>query len=105
MKIVGIYSFNKGKEIIEQKHPDLVAEIKKIISSVDAPRYKSKKSKEKTMKGRMLFSPVRLNKSFKSEFKNGNGSRLKWRVIIRQVVMWMAIRTKKPRVLSVRWIL
>lgn len=76
MKIAGIYSFNKGKEIIKQKYPELIKEIKNIISSVDALRYKSKKSKEKTMMGQMLFSPIELNKAFKSEFK-----KLKWKPV------------------------
>lgn len=69
MKIAGIYSFNKGKEIIERERPRFVEEIKGIIASIDASKYKNKKSKEKTMKGRMLFSPVRLNKAFKAEFR------------------------------------
>ncbi|OGX45283.1 MAG: restriction endonuclease [Omnitrophica WOR_2 bacterium RIFCSPLOWO2_12_FULL_51_8] len=69
MKIVGIYSFNKGKEIIERHHPELITEIKDIISSIDASKYKIKKSKEKTMKGKMLFSPIKLNEAFKSKFK------------------------------------
>lgn len=68
MKIVGIYSFNNGKEIIEKKHPELILEISKIITSIDASKYKVKKSKEKTMKGKMLYSPVSLNKAFKSKF-------------------------------------
>lgn len=72
MKIVGIYSFNKGKEIIESEQPDLLKEIREIISSIDASKYKNKKSKEKTMKGRMLYSPVRLNKAFKAKFKKLN---------------------------------
>lgn len=69
MKIVGIYSFNNGKEVIEHAHPELITEIKEIISSINAPKYKIKKSKEKTMKGRLLFSPIKLNEAFKSKFK------------------------------------
>lgn len=68
MKIRGIYSFNKGKEIIERNCPQLLDEVKNIISSVDASKYKNKKSKEKTMKGRLLYSPVKLNKIFKRQF-------------------------------------
>jgi len=76
MRIAGIYSFNKGKEIIESNYPELLKEIKEIISSVDASRYKNKKSKEKTMKGRMLYSPIKLNKAFKAKFK-----KLKWKTV------------------------
>lgn len=68
MKILGVYSFNKGKEIVAKVHPKLAEEIAEIIASIDASRYKVKKSKEKTMKGRMLFSPKKLNKAFKNEF-------------------------------------
>lgn len=72
MRIAGIYSFNKGREIIEKKHSKLLKEIRKIIGSIDASMYKNKKSKEKTMKGRMLYSPPELNKAFKGKFqKNG----------------------------------
>jgi hypothetical protein len=73
---VGIYSFNKGKEIIEKTHPKLLGEINSIITSIDASQYKSKKSKEKTMKGRMLYSPVKMNKAFKSKFQ-----KLKWQTV------------------------
>lgn len=76
MKIAGIYSFNNGKEIIERVHPELVKEIKGIISSIDALKYKVKKSKEKTMRGRLLFSPIKLNEAFESKFK-----KMKWKTI------------------------
>ncbi len=69
MKIVGIYSFNKGKEVIEKIHPQLLSEIGEIIKSIDASKYKTKKSKEKTMRGKMLYSPPKLNKAFKAQFE------------------------------------
>jgi len=72
MKIVGVYSFNQGKEVVEKVYPDLLAEIKEILASVDASEYKVKKSKEKTMKGRLLYSPVKLNEAFKAKFAKKN---------------------------------
>ncbi len=69
MRIVGIYSFNKGREIIEKAHSALLKEIRGIITSIDASRYKNKKSKEKTMKGRVLYNPAKLNKAFKDKFQ------------------------------------
>ena len=69
MKIAGIYSFNKGKEVIEKTHPELLKEIHTIISAVDASLYKDKISKEKTMKGKHLYSPVSLNNAYKDLFK------------------------------------
>jgi len=68
MKIAGVYSFNGGKEIIPKKYPEMYQEIKKIITSITASKHKNKISKEKTMKGRILFSPVKLNKDFKLQF-------------------------------------
>ncbi len=69
MKIAGVYSFNGGEKIIPKKYPGIYQEIEGIITSITASKYKSKVSKEKTMKGRKLFSPVRLNKIFKSQFE------------------------------------
>lgn len=76
MRILGIYSFNGGKEIIERDCPRLLDEIKNIISSVDASKYKIKKSKEETMKGRLLYSPIKLNKIFEKQF-----AKYKWKSI------------------------
>ncbi len=61
MNIVGRYSFNRGAEYIREKYPQLLREIETIISEVDADRFKTKKSKEKTMRGKMLYSPRKLN--------------------------------------------
>ncbi|MCL4478765.1 MAG: restriction endonuclease [Deltaproteobacteria bacterium] len=72
MKIVGIYSFNNGKEAVDSQYSQLFNEIKRIIMSVDASKYKTKRSKEKTMRGTILYSPKRLNKAFKKEFKKYN---------------------------------
>jgi len=76
MKIVGVYSFNQGKEVVEKVYPDLLSEIKEIVASIDASKYKDKKSKEKTMKGRLLYNPVKLNKAFKAKF-----GKKKWKSI------------------------
>lgn len=73
MIIAGEYSFNGGKEYIEKKFPDLLREVKTVIKRVDAIKHKNKTSKEKTMPGSMLYSPVNLNKAFKSEFAKFKG--------------------------------
>jgi hypothetical protein len=39
-----------------------------VVNSVDAARCKIKESKEKTMQGKMLFSPSDLNTAFKDSF-------------------------------------
>ncbi|RMH72271.1 MAG: restriction endonuclease [Gemmatimonadetes bacterium] len=68
MIIAGKYSFNNGENVIHQQYPHLLSEVEQVIQLVDATRYKTKTSKEKTMPGRALYSPKRLNKAFKAEF-------------------------------------
>lgn len=68
MKIVGVYSFNNGKETVEQKYTHLLKEVEQVISRVNAQKAKTKKSREKTMPGKILFNPKALNKAFKNEF-------------------------------------
>jgi hypothetical protein len=68
MIVAGEYSFNSGREFINKKYKHLLSEIRDVISAVDANQHKTKRSKEKTMPGRMLFNPISLNKAFKKEF-------------------------------------
>jgi hypothetical protein len=69
MIIGGMYSFNNGSEVVSQRYPHLLAEIKEIIASVDAELHRTKESKEKTMVGKMLYRPSTLNKAFAEEFR------------------------------------
>jgi hypothetical protein len=68
MRIVAEYSFNNGKEAVENRYPNLLAEVRDVISAINAQEHRTKKSKEKTKKLRMLFNPKALNKVFKEEF-------------------------------------
>ena len=68
MKIAGEYSFNSGKQYIEENFPTLLIEVRDVINSINKEICKNKKSKEKTMPGKMLYSPSELNKQFKNEF-------------------------------------
>lgn len=68
MRIIATYSFNHGREFIEKKHKAELQQVKKVISLVDAESRKTKISKEKTMKGKALYSPIMLNKEFKRLF-------------------------------------
>ncbi len=68
MIIAGIYSFKGGREYVDAHYPDLRKEIEQVIASVSARKHLTKKSKEKTMRGRMLYNPRALNKAFKKEF-------------------------------------
>lgn len=66
MKVVGIYSFNGGEAYVKANFAKELAEIYLAIESIDAFLYKTKESKEKTMSGKILYSPKELNKAFKS---------------------------------------
>src|SRR2546428_13620280 len=68
MRIAGLYSFNKGKEVITEMHRSQMEEVLQVIESVDAEYCKTKVSKEKTMRDRVLYSPPALNEAFKEQF-------------------------------------
>jgi len=65
VRIAGIYSFNDGQSVVESIYPDLLVEVKDAIKAIDALACRTKESKEKSMPGTMLFSPVALNECFK----------------------------------------
>jgi hypothetical protein len=67
LRLAAQYSFKNGLEEINQRFPGLLAEVKEAIRTVDASIVKTKLSKEKTKVGRMLYSPVALNKAFQRE--------------------------------------
>lgn len=64
MKIAETYSHLNGLEFLLVHKRSLWQEIQEVISSVDANKCRTKVSKEKTMKGRLLFSPIDMNSSF-----------------------------------------
>ena len=68
MRIAQIYSHLNGLEFMLVRKPDLWREIQQAISNVDASLAFEKVSREKTMIGKILLSPSKLNKLFKSEF-------------------------------------
>ncbi len=64
MNIVETYSHLNGLEFLLVHKPDLWNEIQTVISRVRADNCKTKISKEKTMKGKLLYSPIDMNKAF-----------------------------------------
>lgn len=66
MKMCETYSHLNGLEFLLVHKPKLWKEIQTVISQVDANKCRSKVSKEKTMKGELLFSPIDMNAAFKS---------------------------------------
>jgi hypothetical protein len=61
MKIAAEFSFNQGATQLAKKHQALLDEVYDVISLVDAAPCKTKTSKEKTMPGKILYSPFALN--------------------------------------------
>ncbi len=70
MKIIEIYSHLNGLEFLKVHKPQLWKEIRQVISNVDAKSCKTKVSKEKGMKGKMLYSPIGMNTNFKRLLAN-----------------------------------
>ena len=69
MKIAQKYSHLNGEEYLIVHQNSLYEEIREVISSINADKFKTKVSKEKTMKGTKLFSPVDINKEFDRQFR------------------------------------
>jgi hypothetical protein len=65
MKIIETYSHLNGLEFLLVHKPSLWREIKLVIANVDAQKCKTKVSKEKTMTGKLLYSPIEMNTNFK----------------------------------------
>jgi hypothetical protein len=65
MKIAETYSHLNGLEFLMVHKPALWKEIQTVIAAVDAAKCKTKVSKEKTMKGALLYSPIDMNAAFK----------------------------------------
>ena len=65
VKIAETYSHLNGLEFLLVHKKSLWREIQAVVSSVDAQKCKTKVSKEKTMKGALLYSPIDMNDSFK----------------------------------------
>ena len=69
MRIAAQYSHLNGWEFLYVHHQDLLEEIEEVVNSVDAEACRTKLSREKTRMGRLLYSPVDMNKAMSEEFK------------------------------------
>ena len=69
MRIVEHYSHLNGLEFLMVHQPELWEEIQQVIANVDATQFKTKVSKEKTMRGKMLYAPIEMNKAMNAEFQ------------------------------------
>lgn len=68
MRIVEHYSHLNGLEYLLVHKPELWNEIQQIIASVDASQYKTKISRERTMRGKALYSPIEMNRAIDHNF-------------------------------------
>jgi hypothetical protein len=102
MKIAETYSHLNGLEFLIVHKPALWKEIQAVIAAVDANKCKTKVSKEKTMKGALLFSPIDMNAAFKRllRLKKWDESRVSYWVtrsekLIRKTLAMSAMEQKK----------
>ena len=69
MIIAGTYSFNHGRQRVQERFTAELAEIERVIAAVDSVSCKTKTSREKTMPGKTLYSPRALNRVFTAGFQ------------------------------------
>ncbi len=65
MKIIEVYSHLNGLEFLFVHKKWLWEELKQVIDEIDAESCKTKKSKEKRTKDKLLYSPIEMNRQFK----------------------------------------
>lgn len=68
MRIAETYSHLNGLEFVHQAH--LWRELQDSVAEVDAQRCLTKVSKEKTKRGKMLYSPVAINAAFRHSLRS-----------------------------------
>ena len=66
MQIKAVYSHLNGHEFLLVHRKDLWDEVQEVIDEIDAEACKTKRSREKTMAGRLLYSPIDMNNAFKA---------------------------------------
>ncbi len=69
MRIAATYSHLNGLEYMLVHHSELWDEVQNVVARVDAEACKTKVSKEKTMRGRLLYSPRDMNSAYNDNFK------------------------------------
>jgi len=66
MRIGATYSHLNGIEYLMVHRAALWDEVQEVIGRIHAPACKTKVSKEKTMRGMLLYSPGAMNAAFKA---------------------------------------
>ena len=65
MQVKARYSHLNGEEYLLVHRKQLWEEVQNVIAEVDASACRTRVSKEKTMRGKTLFSPADMNQAFK----------------------------------------
>ena len=68
MRVVQRYSHLNGEEYLIVHHKSLREEVLAVVDSVDAEACRTKVSKERTKQGKLLYSPIDLNKAISKGF-------------------------------------
>lgn len=68
MKIAALHSHLNGHEWMHVQEKAIWREIERIIEAVDAMQFKTKISKERTMRGNALYAPKAINAAIKAQF-------------------------------------
>lgn len=84
MQIKQIYSHLNGLEFMLVHKPTLWQEIQDVIYSINADKYRTKRSEERGRVGSMLLSPVDLNKAVSAEFSRCGWSERRIRYFVNE---------------------
>jgi hypothetical protein len=93
MRIAQKYSHLNGEEYLIVHHNNLYNEITDVITNINANEFKTKISNEKTKIGKILYSPVEINKSIdeKFRFKEWKESRYQYYITLNRELMEKSI--------------
>ena len=72
MKITALHSHLNGHEWLLVHEKKIWKEIAGVIKDIDADKYKTKVSEEKTMRGKLLYAPKEINKAFAKKFREAD---------------------------------
>ena len=70
MKIAEVYSHLNGLEFLLVRKPLLWQEVESVVAAVDASACKTKVSEEKRTRGKLFYSPVDMNTTFRQLLRN-----------------------------------
>lgn len=70
MQVKARYSHLNGEEYLLVHRRELWEEVQAVIAGIDASACRTKVSRERTMPGRLLFSPTDMNQAFKEKFRD-----------------------------------